>query len=82
MIHSVRVWGSMRPHTGGDETVEIEGATVGDLLRNLVTAYPGLEEHAKQGIAVSIDGVIYNSSHNQPVPKGSEIYLLPQLKGG
>jgi len=81
-VVAVRVWGSMKPHTGGEDVIEIEGATVGALLRNLVDAYPGLSEQAKQGIAVSIDGVIYQNSHNQPVPEGSEIYLLPQLKGG
>lgn len=72
----------MKPFADGRDSVEIEGGNIRELLMNLVEAYPGLSRHAQEGIAVSIDGVIYQNSHNQPVPENAEIYLLPRLKGG
>lgn len=80
--HDVQVWGSMKPHTGGEGIVTLDGETVGALLRDLVERYPGVEAQAADGIAVSIDGRIYQNSHEQPVPEGAEIVLLPRLKGG
>lgn len=78
----VKLWGSMKPHADGQDSVEINAKTVGELLRKLVEAYPGLEPIAAEGIAVSIDGTLYQNSHNQQIPESSEVYLLPQLKGG
>jgi len=78
----VKLWGSMKPLAGGNDSVQIDAKNVGQLLRKLVEAHPGLEPIAADGIAVSIDGVLYQNSHNQPIPEGSEIYLLPRLKGG
>ncbi len=82
MAHDVKLWGSLKPHAEGRDSVEVEARTVGELLKNIVDAYPGIAPAAAEGIAVSIDGVLYQNSHNQPVPEGSEVYLLPRLKGG
>ncbi len=78
----VRLWGSVRPLADGKESLELDAKTIGELLKKLVEAHPGLEPVAAEGIAVSIDGILYQNSHNQPIPAGSEVYLLPQLKGG
>jgi molybdopterin converting factor small subunit len=72
----------MKPLAEGRDSVEIEAATIGELLRKLVEAHPGLAPVAEAGIAVSIDSVLYQNSHQQPIPEGSEVYLLPRLKGG
>lgn len=72
----------MKPLADGKDSVEIDAKTIGELLRKLVEAYPGLDPIAAEGIAVSIDGVLYQTSHNQPIPEGTEVYLLPRLKGG
>jgi len=72
----------MKPLADGKDSVEIDAKTVGELLRKLVETHPGLEPIAAEGIAVSIDGVLYQNSHNQTIPPASEVYLLPQLKGG
>lgn len=82
MAHDVKLWGSMKPHADGKSSVEIDARTIGELLRKLVEAHPGLAPFAAEGIAVSIDDLLYQSSHNQPIPEGSEVYLLPRLKGG
>ena len=78
----VKLWGSMKPLADGQDSVGIDARTIGELLKKLVEAHPGLEPIAAEGIAVSINGVLYQNSHNQPIPEGSEVYLLPRLKGG
>ena len=35
----------LRPFTDKLDTVEVSGATVGDLLQDLTTKYPGLKQH-------------------------------------
>jgi len=82
MTLDVKLWGSIKPLADGRDSVDIDAKTIGELLKKLVEAYPGLEPIAAEGIAVSIDGVLYQNSHSQPIPDDSEIYLLPQLKGG
>ena len=78
----VGLWGSLRPFAGGEATVELEATTIRELLAALVAAHPGVEPYLKTGIAVSIDGVVYQNSPGQPIPDGAEVYLLPRLRGG
>ena len=78
----VGLWGSLRPYAGGTDTVELEADTIRDLLAALVSAHPAVEPFLKDGIAVSIDGVVYQNSPGQEIPEGAEVYLLPRLRGG
>ena len=78
----VHLWGSLRPHAGGAEAVVLEARTIRDLLTALGDGYPGMEPYLETGIAVSIDGVIYQNSPGQTIPVGAEVYLLPRLRGG
>ena len=78
----VGLWGSLRPFAGGAATVTLEAATIRELLAALAAAHPGTEPYLKTGIAVSIDGVVYQNSPGQPIPEGAEVYLLPRLRGG
>ena len=78
----VGLWGSLRPYAGGADSVELEAATIRELLAALVAAHPGVAPFLKAGIAVSIDGVIYQNSPGQAIPAGAEVYLLPRLRGG
>lgn len=78
----VKVWGALRPATGGASSVDIEAATIRELLRKLEERYPATAPFIKAGIAVSIDGVIYRDSWGQALPPDAEIYLLPRIEGG
>ncbi len=79
---SVGLWGSLRPFAGGAVSVELEAGTSRELLAALAAAYPGVAPYLKTGIAVSIDGVVYQNSPGQQIPQGAEVYLLPRLRGG
>jgi len=78
----VALWGSLRPYAGGAAAVELEAATIRELLAALVAAHPGVAPFLESGIAVSIDGVVYQNSPGQTIPAGAEVYLLPRLRGG
>ena len=78
----VSLWGSLKPYAGGADSVELEAATIRELLAALVAAHPGVEPFLKDGIAVSIDGVVFQNSPDRTIPPGAEVHLLPRLRGG
>jgi molybdopterin converting factor small subunit len=81
-VVKVVLWGSLRPHAGGQQAVEISAATIRELLSNLGETYPGLRPQLQRGIAVAVDGVVYRDDWQQPIGPESEVILLPRLQGG
>ena len=78
----VTLWGSVGAAAGGQHKVEIEAKDIRDLFGKLAAKYPGLEPLIDNGIAVSIDGVIYRDTWSKELPEDAEILLLPRLAGG
>ena len=81
----------LRVHAGGTKTVEAEGATVGEALRDLEAKYPGLvgqvinDEgalHKFVNVYVNDDDVRYLSSLDTPLGPSDEISILPAVAGG
>jgi molybdopterin converting factor small subunit len=78
----VRLWGGLQPLADGQQTVEVEGSTICELLRGLVARYPGLEAPLKNDVAVAVDGVIYRDDWSAEIPEGAEVFLMRRLAGG
>ncbi len=78
----VTLWGSVGAAAGGQQTIEVEAKDIRELFRKLAERYPGLEPLIDDGIAVSIDGVIYRDTWSKELPRDAEILLLPRLAGG
>lgn len=78
----VNLWSGLRKYAGGNDVVEVEGKNIGQLLNNLVKAYPDLEPFIEAGVSVAIDGRIIARDLTAEVTEDSEVYLLQQLKGG
>ena len=74
--------GNLKQFTGGASEIEIEADTVRRLFDALGKRYPALRPHLEEGIAVAIDGQIYQDAWLEPVPPDSEVHLLPQIAGG
>jgi molybdopterin synthase sulfur carrier subunit len=78
----------LRDLTGGAARVIVAGATVGELVRALEAAHPGLgatladEETIRPGLALSIDGVMNHRGLRSQVGPQSEVHILPALGGG
>ncbi len=74
--------GNLRQLTGGETELELEAANIRQLFRELGRRYPALGPHLEEGVAVAIDGQIYQDSWLEPIPPDSEVHLLPKIGGG
>ena len=72
----------MRRFAEDQEVVTVEGRTVGDVLRNLITAYPGLEPVIEDGGSLTVNGEYAGESHQMPIEEGDEVFLIQRIKGG
>lgn len=87
----VRLPTVLRPQAGGQSTVEVEGATIGDVLQDLVARYPGIAGqllnedgtlHRFVNVYVNDDDVRYLALLDTPVASGDEVSILPAVAGG
>ena len=78
----VHLWSGLRAAADGKEMVEIEASTVGEVLKGLVAAHPGLQGAIDAGVSVAVDGRIIATGLTEPVHADSEVYLMQRLKGG
>jgi molybdopterin converting factor small subunit len=81
MAH-VTLTGNLRQLTGGVAEMEIAAASVRQLFTRLSADYRALAPHLEQGLAVAIDGQIYQDALFQEIAAGSEVHILPQIAGG
>lgn len=68
--------------TGGRTELEVAATTFRRLVKELDDRYPGLGRQVENGMAVAIDGVIYQDAYAAPLSEGAEIYLIPKIAGG
>ncbi len=66
----------------GLESLQIEAATVRELLEKLDIRFPGLSAKIQKDMAVTINGVIYEDALLEAIEDGSEIYFIPKISGG
>jgi molybdopterin converting factor small subunit len=66
----------------GADSVNVEAATIRELLTRLQDRYPKLEEFKEDGIAVAINGTIYRDSWQTPIPEDAEVFVMPRIVGG
>lgn len=81
MAH-VTLIGNLRQYTGGVTALDIEAANVRQLFRQLGEKFPELAPHLEEGLAVAIDGQIYQDALLEPIGAESEVHILPQIAGG
>ena len=87
---SVRIPPILRPEAGGNRQVEIDGATIRDVIDGLIATYPPLRERLLDGdelpqfLNVFIDGtdVRLLSGLDTEVGDGATLILLPAVAGG
>jgi molybdopterin synthase sulfur carrier subunit len=88
---TVRIPTTLRPLAGGRAAVEVDGSTVGEVLKNLDAAHEGFSERLldDQGalrrfvnVFVADDDVRFLQGLDTPVPDGETIAILPAVAGG
>ena len=78
----IAVTGLLRSAIGGAASIDIEAATIRELMRKLAERYPKVEGHLDAGIAVAINGEIFRDNWGEPIPAGAEVVLMPRINGG
>jgi molybdopterin converting factor small subunit len=74
--------GNLAQLTGGVVEFQLAVTSVKQLFEQLGALHPDLRRHLDDGIAVAIDGQIYQDSLLEPIAPDSEVFLLPQIAGG
>lgn len=82
----------LRAYTGGEQTVGVPGATVGQALQELTTAFPELRQHLYTGegklrsfvnIYLNDDDIRYlPQKESTPVGESDELTVIPSIAGG
>ncbi|MDR2386362.1 MAG: MoaD/ThiS family protein [Deltaproteobacteria bacterium] len=91
MSIALKIPTALRGFTDGLNQVELEGDTVGELLKKLIEKYPDLTTHLydeegllRSFVNVFVDGTNVKSLEGQqtPVKEGQSIMLVPAIAGG
>jgi sulfur-carrier protein len=87
----VRIPTIMRPHTGGEAKVQLTGDTVGQIIVDLTTKFPGIagqivtedgQLHRFVNVYVNDDDVRYIGKLEALIKDGDTISILPAVAGG
>jgi sulfur-carrier protein adenylyltransferase/sulfurtransferase len=91
MPNTINIPTPLRPFTDKKESVEVHGATVGELLADLTTRYEGLRKHlyADNGklrnfvnVYLNDEDIRYLQRENTPVKSGDTLSIVPSVAGG
>lgn len=78
----------LRELTGGQASVEAEGATVRQVIENLERTCPGIGERLldagrlRPNISVAVDGEVSPMGLLERVSPSSEVHFIAAIKGG
>jgi molybdopterin converting factor small subunit len=74
--------GNLAQLTGGVAEFQLSASTVKQLFQQLTALHPEIAPHLDDGVAVAIDGQIFQDSLLEPIGPDSEVFLLPRIAGG
>jgi sulfur-carrier protein len=87
-VPTVYIPALLRTLTGGRASVEVEGATVRQVIDNLEEAWPGMRDRLLDGgklrpnISVAVDGEVTPMGLIEAVGPASEVHFIAAIKGG
>ena len=88
---AVRIPSVLRPSVGGEKELDVEGATVGEVVETLISRFPSLrdqlltpEGELNRFVNVYVNGqdVRYLDGLGTKVEARDEVRLLPAMAGG
>jgi sulfur-carrier protein len=91
MAVKVRIPTQLRPLTGGQGEVSVNGSTVGEVLKELDSAHPGLQDRLFDesgkvrrfvNIFVAEEDVRFLQGLDTPVADGATVSIVPAVAGG
>jgi len=78
----------LQKHADGHREIDIDGATVGDVIDELERRFPALTgrlregEALRSGLMVAVDSTISDRGLLQHLPPDCEVHFLPSVGGG
>jgi molybdopterin converting factor small subunit len=90
-MNTIHIPTPLRPFTDKLESVEVTGATVGELLTELTTRYGGLKNHlyTNEGklrnfvnVYLNDEDIRYLQKEQTPVKSGDSLSIVPSVAGG
>ena len=87
----VRIPTTLRPISGGQSEVKVEGSTLAEVLAGLDAAHPGFRDRLFDeagglrrfvNVFVADDDVRYLQGLDTPVPDGETVSIIPAVAGG
>lgn len=91
MSVTVRIPTTLRPLSGGISSVQVEGATLADVLKSLNAAHPGFSDrlldadgnlHKFVNVFVADDDVRYMQGLDTKIASGQTVSIIPAVAGG
>jgi len=82
MPHVVMTGIAARKFTGGETEFDVEANTVRRMIAELDQRYPGLGHQIDEGMAIAIDGEIFQDAYMARLNPDSEVVLIPKIGGG
>lgn len=91
MSKNVRIPTPLRKLTNNEDVVEVNGATVGEIITELQTRYPGIQERLldEQGqirrfvnVYVNEEDIRFLQNQDTPLKEGDEVSIIPAIAGG
>ena len=90
-VATVRIPGSLRAQVGGASTVEVEGATVQEIIEALASEHPGIRGRLLDdggalrrfvNVFVDDEDIRHRDGLHTPVEPGQKVSILPAVAGG
>ncbi len=91
MAVTIRIPTTLRPLSGGASSVQVEGATLAEVLERLDEAHPGFKDRLLDengalrrfvNLFVADDDVRYLDGLETKVPDGETVSIIPAVAGG
>lgn len=88
---SISIPTPLRQFTNGQDSVALEGGTVGELLDALTLQFPGLKQHLLNdegklrsfvNVYLNDEDIRYLQKTASPVKDGDSITIIPSIAGG
>ncbi len=88
---TVRIPSALRPQIGDQESLDVAGGTVGEVLGSLNTQYPDFGKRLYKGeneinrfinIYVNDEDIRFMENLQTPLKPGDEVSIVPAIAGG
>jgi molybdopterin converting factor small subunit len=68
--------------TSGETNLSVQATTFRRLVLELENRFPGLGKQVEEGMAIAIDGEIFQDAYSAQFGPENEVVLIPKIGGG